>query len=224
MDKKLIGACVAEVIGTFALTFIGGGAILNGNQLLGIAIAHGLALCTMISALGHVSGGHFNPSVTLGLLSIGKIKPADAVAYWVAQFGGAVLAGLLLKSVFPGVDLLNATPHLTGTTSRLLGILVEAVLTFFLVSAVLGTAVDRNAPKIGGFGIGLTVTMDILMGGPITGAAMNQARWLGTGVFAKVTFPDGWVYVIGPAAGGVAAALVYRFLFSAEVRAQAASA
>ncbi|MBI2923473.1 MAG: aquaporin [Planctomycetes bacterium] len=219
-----MGACVAEVIGTFALTFIGGGAILNGNQLLGIAIAHGLALCTMISALGHVSGGHFNPSVTLGLLSIGKIKPADAVAYWVAQFGGAVLAGLLLKSVFPGVDLLNATPHLTGTTSRLLGILVEAVLTFFLVSAVLGTAVDRNAPKIGGFGIGLTVTMDILMGGPITGAAMNQARWLGTGVFAKVTFPDGWVYVIGPAAGGVAAALVYRFLFSAEVRAQAASA
>lgn len=219
MDKKLIGACVAEVIGTFALTFIGGGAILNGNTLLGVAIAHGLALCTMISAMGHISGGHFNPSVTLGLLSIGKIKPVDAVGYWIAQFGGAILAGLLLKSVFPGVDLLNATPHLTGTTSRVMGILVEAVLTFFLITAVLGTAVDRNAPKIGGFGIGLTVTMDILMGGPITGAAMNQARWLGTGVFAKVSCPDGWVYLIGPAVGGVAAAVVYQFLFSSEARA-----
>ena len=219
MDKKLAGACTAELIGTFALTFIGGGAILNGQAgLVGVAVAHGLALATMISAMGHISGGHFNPAVTLGLLSIGKIKVVDAVAYWVVQFGGAILAGLLLKSVFPGVDLLNATPHLVGTHSRVLGILVEAVLTFFLLSAVLGTAVDRNAPKIGGFGIGLTVTMDILMGGPITGAAMNQARWLGTGVFAKVSCPDGWVYLIGPAIGAVAAAVVYQFLFSAEAR------
>ncbi|MCE9581644.1 MAG: aquaporin, partial [Planctomycetes bacterium] len=116
MDKKLFGACVAEMIGTFALTFIGGGAILNGNQLLGIAVAHGLALATMISAMGHISGGHFNPSVTLGLLSIGKVKINEAIPYWIAQCGGAVLAGLLLKTIFGGADLLNATPHLGATS------------------------------------------------------------------------------------------------------------
>lgn len=218
MDKKLIGACVAEVIGTFALTFIGGGAILNGgNTLLSIAIAHGLALCTMISAFGHISGGQFNPSVTLGLLSIGKMKIGEAIPYWIAQCGGAVLAGVLLKAIFSKADLLNATPHL-GSTSMGIGILVEAALTFFLLCAVLGTAVDKNAPKIGGFGIGLTVCMDILMGGPVTGAAMNQARWLGTGIFASAACPDPVVYLAGPAIGAVAACFAYKAMFSAEAR------
>ncbi|KAF0244905.1 MAG: MIP family channel [Planctomycetota bacterium] len=219
MDKKLAGACVAELIGTFALTFIGGGAILNDKGgLLGVAVAHGLALATMISAMGHISGGHFNPSVTLGLLSIGKVRIGEAVPYWVSQCGGAVLAGALLKSIFGTANLVSATPHL-GATSAGIGILVEAVLTFFLLTAVLGTAVDRNAPKIGGFGIGLTVCMDILMGGPVTGAAMNQARWLGTGLFGSPCCPDALVYLLGPAIGGVAASLTYKALFSAEARA-----
>ncbi|MEK7467283.1 MAG: aquaporin [Planctomycetota bacterium] len=219
MDKKLMGACVAELIGTFALTFIGGGAILNGgNSLLAIAIAHGLALATMISAMGHISGGQFNPSVTLGLLSIGKMKIGEAIPYWISQCAGAFVAGLLLKSIFSGADLLGATPHLDKTSVGI-GILVEAALTFFLLTAVLGTAVDKNAPKIGGFGIGLTVCMDILMGGPVTGAAMNQARWLGTGIFASKCCPDPVVYLLGPAIGAVAASFTYRALFSSEARA-----
>lgn len=218
MDKKLVGACAAEVIGTFALTFIGGGAILNGNQLLGVAVAHGLALCTMVSAFGHISGGQFNPAVTLGLLSIGKVKIQEAVPFWFSQFAGACLAGLLLKSIFSGANLHDATPYLAKDVSMGIGLLVEAVLTFFLLCAVLGTAVDKNAPKIGGFGIGLTVCMDILMGGPVTGAAMNQARWLGTGIFAKGGPTDALVYLLGPAIGAVAASFAYKALFASEAR------
>jgi MIP family channel proteins len=219
MSDRLRSAFAAEAIGTFALTFIGGGAILhNGAGLVGVAIAHGLALCVMISAFGHVSGGHFNPSVTLGLLSIGKVKIREAVPYWIAQFGGAVLAGLLLKTIFPSANLVTATPSL-GATSVGIGILVEAVLTFFLLTAVLGTAVDPRAPKIGGFGIGLTVCMDILMGGPVTGAAMNQARWLGTGLFGRPACPDAIVYIVGPAVGAIAACFAYKALFSSEAKA-----
>src|SRR5687768_18246398 len=102
MNRKLLAAAVAELIGTFALTMIGGGAILHGKlDLLGIAVAHGLTIAVMVSAFGHISGGQFNPAVTLGLVSIGKIKPPEAITFWVAQCAGAVLAGAILKAVFP---------------------------------------------------------------------------------------------------------------------------
>jgi MIP family channel proteins len=217
MGKK----CVAEFIGTFTLIFIGVGAIHNsahpdaGVGLLGVALAHGLALVVMISATGGISGGHLNPAVTFGVLVGGKIKPMDAVAYWISQLAGAVAAGLLLLSIY-GADGKNivaeGTPDLATGVGAGTGVLVEMVLTFFLVFVVYGTAVDARAPKIGGLAIGLTVTLDILFGGPLTGAAMNPARTFGPAL-ASGHWNNHWVYWIGPLAGGALAGLVYgRFL------------
>ncbi len=213
MSKK----CVAEFIGTFALIFIGVGAIHNaadpsaGVGLLGVALAHGLAIAVMVSATGGISGGHLNPAVTLGLLVGGKIKPADAVAYWVSQLAGATAAGLLLLTIY-GVDgkaiVAKGTPDLAPGIDTGIGILVETVLTFFLVFVVYGSAVDVRAPKIGGLAIGLTVALDILFGGPLTGAAMNPARTFGPAL-ASGHWNNHIVYWIGPMAGGALAGLIY---------------
>jgi MIP family channel proteins len=217
----MIKKCTAEFIGTFTLIFIGVGAIHNaadptaGVGLLGVALAHGLALAVMISATGGISGGHLNPAVTFGVLVGGKIKPLDALAYWVAQLAGGVAAGLLLVGLF-GADgreiVAKGTPDLGQGTSPGTGIVIEMVLTFFLVFVVYGTAVDARAPKIGGLAIGLTVALDILFGGPLTGAAMNPARTFGPAL-ASGHWNNHYVYWIGPLAGGALAGLIYgRFL------------
>lgn len=209
--------CLAELIGTFALCFIGAGAIctdaLTGGDvtLLGIAVAHGLVLSIAISATGHISGGHINPAVTCAFLATGRISGGKAAQYIVAQLVGATIAGFALRAIFTQdvwgkVNL--GTPGLAAGVGQGRGILIEAILTFFLVFAVFGTAVHSKAPKIGGFGIGLTIAFDILMGGPLTGASMNPARTFGPGLAAG--FWDGHiVYWIGPLLGGVVAGLVY---------------
>lgn len=213
----MIKKCTAEFIGTFTLIFIGVGAIhnavdpLSGVGLLGVALAHGLAIAVMVSATGAISGGHLNPAVTCGLLVGGKIKPADAVAYWISQLAGAVAAGCLLLMIYGanGKDIVaKGTPDLGGGVSAGTGILVEAVLTFFLVFVVYGSAVDARAPKIGGLAIGLTVALDILFGGPLTGAAMNPARTFGPAV-ASGHWNNHIVYWIGPMLGGALAGLIY---------------
>ncbi len=208
----------AEFLGTFTLCLIGQGAIcaqqasgMPGGSLLTIAVAHGLALAVMISALGAVSGAHFNPAVTFGFLVTGKQKIGSAVAYWISQLVGAVVASFLLRSIIPNrtwdpVHL--GAAGLSPDVTVLGGVLVELVLTFFLVTAVWGTAVDKRAPKIGGFGIGLAVLMDILMGGPLTGAAMNPARAFGAAL-ASGFWTDHWIFWIAPMIGGAAAALIY---------------
>ena len=209
----------AEFLGTFALCFIGQGAIcvaqmtgMGAQGLLGIAAAHGLALATMISALGATSGGHFNPAVTLGFLVTGRQKPASAVAYWVSQLLGAVVASYLLRSIVPA-GVAQAThlgaPGIAPEISLGGALVLEFVMTFFLVTAVWGTAVDERAPKIGGFGIGLTVMMDILVGGPLTGAAMNPARAFGAAL-ASGAMSQQWVWWVAPMLGGAVAALVYQ--------------
>jgi MIP family channel proteins len=208
--------CVAELIGTFGLCFIGAGAIctdvLTGKVgLVGIAIAHGLVLSIMVSATGHISGGHLNPAVTAGFWSTGRMKSEMAVQYIAAQLAGAVIAGFMLKAIFAEAVWKKAqlgTPTLAAGVTPQVGIFVEAILTFFLVFAVFGTAVDTNAPKIGGFGIGLTIAFDILMGGPLTGAAMNPARTFGPAL-AGGYWNSHFVYWIGPALGGIGAAHVY---------------
>jgi MIP family channel proteins len=208
----------AEFLGTFTLCFIGQGAIcahqLTGTLaggLLAVAVAHGLALAVMISALGAVSGGHFNPAVTFGFLVSGRQKLGSAVAYWVAQLLGAVVASLLLRGMFP-VSVWQATnlgaTLLSPEVSAGAGVLIEFVLTFFLVTAVWGTAVDERAPRIGGFGIGLALTMGILMGGPLTGGALNPARAFGPALVAGA-WGAHWVYWVGPMLGGAAAAWIY---------------
>ncbi len=216
MDKAL-KPCVAEAIGTFALCFIGAGSICVNAGLVGVALAHGCVLAVMISAMGHISGGHFNPAVTLGALVGDKIKPPMAAYYVVSQLAGAVAAGFLLRTIFPAVtwQAVNlGTPGLAPGVSVETGILVETVLTFFLVLVVYGTGIDDRGTwkAIGGFGIGFTVLCDILMGGPLTGASMNPARTFGPAL-AGGYWDNHIVYWIGPLAGGALAGLVYgRFL------------
>jgi MIP family channel proteins len=211
----------AEFLGTFTLCFAGQGAIVmqqaaGTNNLLVIAVAHGLALAVMISALGALSGGHFNPAVTFGFWVTRRISLTSAITYWVSQLLGAIAASFLLRAVVPGepgAAVHFGVPMLASGVSVGQGFLLEFVMTFFLVTAVWGTAVDERGPKIGGFGIGLAVCMDILFGGPLTGAAMNPARAFGAACASGV-WTDHWLYWVAPMAGGAAAARVYKSLMS----------
>ena len=223
-----------EAIGTFALTFIGAGAILTttwtGGEpgLVGIALAHGLVLAIVVSATMNISGGHINPAVTIVMLVTRRIGFASAIGYIIAQCAGATVAGLLLSYIFQGIA--SAGGSMTGAEaiaacslgtpafdteviSATGALVVEVILTFLLVFAIFGTAVDPRAPRIGGFGIGLTVAVDILMGGPITGAAMNPARTIGTliggGDATSALWSQHWVYWVGPVVGAVIAGLLY---------------
>jgi len=198
----------AELIGTFALTFVGAGAIMTGQNLLTVAAAHGLILAVMVSAVMNISGAHFNPAVSIGFLATGRMDGKTAGAYIGAQLAGAILAGGILASMggagagtpAPGADVDMATV-----------VLVEIVLTFLLMTVIMGTAVDDRKPAgIAGFAIGMVVMADILMGGPITGAAMNPARWMGTWVFTDMSdMMHVAMYWLGPVIGAVLATLVW---------------
>ena len=209
---------VAEFVGTFALVFVGGGAIMMATQgagnLLSVAAAHGLILAIMVTATMRISG-HFNPAVTLGFLATRRIQPPMAGLYVVAQLAGAMLAAYAHKGLVPP-PVYNAAQG--GTQSIALAVSgaqafgLEAIATFFLVFAVFGTAVDPQAPKIGGWAIGLTVAADILAIGPLTGASMNPARSFGPAVAAGIWTGQG-IYWAAPILGGVVAAIVYDQLF-----------
>ena len=217
---------VAEFFGTFALIFFGVGSICadqflrSGGQasvgLLGIALAHGLAMGVMVTSLGDISGAHFNPAITIGCWVTRKISTFDALAYWVAQLAGATVAAYLLRllpvDVWGPVQL--GTPSLAGGISRANGMIFEGIMTFFLVFVVFATAVDSRGAfnKIAGFAIGLTITMGALFGGPFTGAALNPARAFGPALAANHWTNHG-VYWIGPLAGGVAAGWLYNTIF-----------
>jgi MIP family channel proteins len=219
---------VAEFVGTFALIFFGAGSICadqylrtssNGQiglGLLGIALAHGLAIGIMVTSLGHISGGHFNPAITIGFCVTRKFSTFDTVAFWIAQLAGAVAAAYLLRrlpvDVWGPVQL--GTPDLASGISRTNGMIFEAIMTFFLVFVVFATAVDERGAfnKVAGFAIGLTITMGALFGGPFTGAALNPARAFGPALAANHWTNHG-VYWIGPLAGGVVAAWLYDTLF-----------
>src|SRR5436309_785608 len=194
---------VAEFIGAFTLIFIGAGAIIStgGTDLVVIALAHGLAIGVMASAFAHISGGHFNPAVTLGALVGRQISLRLAFVYWVSQLLGATVAAVALLGVFPAAEWQTyhlGTPALGPAVGWGTAILVEAILTFFLVSVVYGTGIDPKGSfnAVGGLAIGLTISLDIMTGGPLTGAAMNPARWFGPAIVAQ--FFDNWyVYWIG---------------------------
>ena len=182
MNQNLLKQCIAEFIGTFALCFVGILAIHHNPGLLGVALAHGLTIAVMASAFGAISGGQFNPAVSVALFVAGKMDAMRAGAYIVTQLVAATAAGFLIMAVAGdgGRQIVsNGTPDLGATVTQSQGILMEIVLTFFLVVVIFGTAVDSRAPKMGGLAIGLTVALDILAGGPISGAAMNPARTFG---------------------------------------------
>ena len=211
---------VAEFVGTFALVFVGGGAIMasdlakNPAAITPVALAHGLILALMVTATMRVSG-HLNPAVTMGFLVTRRIDPVMAGVYVIAQVLAAILAAYALRGLFP-TDVATAArlggQSISIDVSTFQAIVLEFIATFFLVFVVFGTAVDPRAPKVGGFAIGLTVAADILAIGPLTGASMNPARSFGPAVASGI-FEGQAVYWIGPILGGIAAALIYEALF-----------
>lgn len=203
---------LAEFVGTFALVFVGVGAIKTaGHDVLGVALAHGLTIAAFVSATLHISGGQLNPAVTFGLLCGGHMTIAKAIRYWTAQLLGGFSAALICLGLFGRDVVVTGTPQLAINLNPWQGILVEAILTFFLVFVVYGTAVDSRSRSLAGFAIGSTITLDILFGGPLTGAAMNPARVFGPALAANF-WHDHYVYWIGPFVGAAVGGLVYGLL------------
>ena len=214
---SLARRAMAELYGTFALIFFGCGAVVMDAfpgarfGLLGIALVHAIVLSVSVTAAMYISGAHFNPAVTLGLLSIRRIPMVEAFVYIASQLAGALLGAVAVKALLPGsVGRVVAFGTPTVNSSMTLGsaIALEALLTFFLMSAVMGTAVSSRAARIGGFGIGLTLVFAIMVGGPLTGAALNPARAFGPAALSGV-WTAHVVYWIGPIIGAVIAALLW---------------
>ena len=221
LSQKLI----AEFLGTFALIFFGAGAVCvdfhlrssGGLGLLAIALATGLAMAIMVSALGHISGGHFNPAITIGFWVTKRLSTVDSLAYWGAQLLGAAAAAFLLKLVIPediATNVFLGTPELMRDFPRWSGMALEATATFFLVLVVFATLVDERGTfrAIAGFGIGLVMTLGILVAGPFTGGALNPARAFGPAL-ASGHWLNWGIYWVGPLGGGFLAGLLYDSLY-----------
>ncbi len=202
---------VAELVGTFTLVFIGAGAgalsSTAGAGLVGVALAHGVALMVIVYTWGAISGAHVNPAVTFGVAIAGKIAWAQAFLYWVAQLVGGVLAAFLLRYLIGTTGQLGMTLP-AASVSSVQAIVIEAVLTFFLVLAVFSSGVAGRNGSAAGLAIGMVLTMDILMGGPLTGASMNPARSLGPAL-ALGLLSSLWIYFVGPLLGGGLAGWFY---------------
>ena len=218
-------ALVAEITGTFLFFFVGIGAaatldrmgLVDGAAaLVVVALAHGVVLAVMVSALGAVSGAHFNPAVTFGVWIAGQIPGRRALSYILAQLIGGLGAAWALRAVFPpAVSPTLGRPALGAGIDPIVAVGVEAVLTVVLLIAVFGTAIDPRGPKVGGLAIGFAVAADILMGGPLTGAAMNPARWFAPAAVTGV-WDNSFVWILGPLIGAAVAALAYRYFFLPE--------
>lgn len=211
---------VAEFVGTFALVFAGGAAIIAAQAtqmesgLIVVALAHGVTLAVFVSALMRISG-HFNPAVTIGFLAARRIEAMMAGVYILAQLMGAIVAAYALKALLP--ETLTSVARLGGqsvaseiTAGQAIGL--EAIATFFLTFVIFGTAVDPKAPRIGGLAIGGTLVAAIFAIGPFTGGSLNPARSFGPALASGI-FEGQAVYWIGPIVGAVAAALLYEMLF-----------
>jgi aquaporin TIP len=217
LERDYLRRGVLEFVGVFALIFIAAGGAAYARSPTDLALANGLVIAVMVSAAGPISGGHINPAVTLGFLVTKRIAPLLAVVYWIAQFGGAVLAALLLKWVIP-----NAAESASNLGVPALGsgigsgaaVVIEAVLTFFLVWVVFATAVDPRGTfkQVAGLAIGFVIAFDVLMAYGLTGGAMNPARAFGPQLVGN-HWAHGWVWYVGPFAGAVIAASLYELLY-----------
>lgn len=227
--NRLLGGSIAEFIGTFALMFVGGGAIIvtgagdfaSGPSLLAIALAHGLILTVMVCAVIHISGAQFNPAVSITLVVMRKQDIPQALVFIIAQLLGATVGALLLKVyvaqpleiLADGVLVLGATRGSFDTVQNVFAL--EFIATFFLMFVIVGTAVDTRlrgkGPTIAGFCIGLVVVADILCFGPMTGASMNPARTFGPDIVLMNLGGLHWVYWAAPILGALAAGLVWQF-------------
>jgi MIP family channel proteins len=217
LSRKL----AAELFGTFIFVLVGAGSAVgaaslgganSGTLLLIAAFGNGLGLAVAVSVTMSISGGVLNPAVAVGLWVGKKLKAKQVLYYIVAEIIGATAAGAALVVSFPsalGSKVQWGATTLGNGVSYWQGAAIEALLTFVLMMAIYGTAVDSRAPKIGGLGIGLAVLTDVLVGGNLTGASMNPARSFGP-MIAGGFIPGYWyVYIIGPLIGAVSASLVY---------------
>ena len=213
---------VAELIGTFALVFVGAAVGLYNAGLLAIALAHGLTLAVFAYTFGHISGAHINPAVTFGLALNGTVAWADALVYWVAQLSGGILAAYALNAA---VGVVSPEAFAAAQTTGVLteqfpyyAVAVEALLTFFLVNTVLHTAVAGKAGPMAGWAIGTTLTMAILAGGPLTGGSLNPARTFGPAVVAGAAGNAMMylIYFVGPLLGAAIAVGAFRLLNAPE--------
>lgn len=222
-------AAVAELVGSFALMFAGGCAIIAGGDLVTVALAHGLILSVMVSATMHISGAQFNPAVSIALVTIGKQSWKRAAVFIAAQVEGMILAAYLLKvcvaPAFPPeqAGMLGATlGTFTGAGDATMvnigaAVALEAIAAFFLMFVIMGTAADPRGVggnrAVGGFGIGLTVAACILAIGPLTGASMNPARSFAPALIAGA-WDHHWLYWLAPIAGAILAAHTYHRVFT----------
>ena len=227
MQDRGLAAYIAELVGTLILTFAICTVVVlfvatsanaqTGSDFAVVGLVHGIVLFLLIAALGEVSGGHFNPAITLAVLAQRRIDPVDAVVYMLAQLSGAVLGALLVKAIL--LDEGRAGHYGAATISPLLsgnfaGAVVEALGTFLLVLAVCAVALNPAArrewaPLV----VGLTLGLDVMIFGPLTGAAVNPARWFGPALIGN-EFGGTWPYIFGPIVGAVAAAAFYRFVIA----------
>jgi aquaporin TIP len=231
-EQEWFKPAIAEFVGVFALVFIGAGAIITsgmmglasgGAGLILVALAHGLAIGTMVTALGHISGAHFNPAVTMAALFTKRIKPDLGVIYIIFQLLGGVFGAFMLSVALPASSWQAPTnlgvPAISANITVAQAFFIETILTFFLVFVVFGAGVDpanRNGFKAaGGLAIGFVVMMDILMGGPLTGAAMNPARAFGPALVAGA-WTHQLVYWAAPLLGGVLAGALYDSLYLSQ--------
>ena len=215
----------AEFVGTFVLVFGGcGAAVLAGDKIgyAGIALAFGLSLLAMVYTIGHISGCHINPAVTLGLLLSKKFEGRYAVGYWVAQILGAIVAAACLLAIAKGAAT-GYDPSIAGFAANGYGAhspghyalfsaaLTEIILTFFLVLTVIG-ATDLKAPVgFAGLAIGLVLTLIHLVGIPVTNTSVNPARSIGPALFVGGwALQQLWLFIVAPMVGAVLAAAVYR--------------
>ena len=213
---------VAELIGTFALVFVGAAVSMYNAGLLAVALAHGLTLAVFAYAFGYISGTHINPAVTFGLALNGTVRWSQALVYWIAQFAGAVLAAYALRAL---VGVVSTEAFSAAQTTGVLtdkfpyyALGVEALLTFFLVNTVLHTAVSGKGGPMAGWAIGTTLAIAILAGGPLTGASLNPARTFGPAAVAGAAGKGMMylIYFVGPLLGAALAVGTFKLLNTVE--------
>jgi MIP family channel proteins len=223
-ERDLLRRSLAEFVGTFALVFVSVGALaaagLTGDvspSLVALALAYGLTLAVMVSALGHISGGHFNPAVTLAFFVTRRLSVLLTIAYLIVQLAAAVGAVLLIRWIFPGTSAESVgygSPALGDGVGTAEALVVEALLAFFLVWVVFATIADVRGTfrSIAGLAIGLTVAFGVLAAEPLTSAMMNPARAFGPQL-VDVSWDDFWLWYAGPILGGAIAGLLYELVY-----------
>ncbi|XP_078612165.1 aquaporin-8-like [Branchiostoma floridae x Branchiostoma japonicum] len=219
--------CIAEFVGLVIFVFIGtmvtGYTTAGNTWLLAIALAHGLTIALLIVSIGHISGGHLNPAVTLGITLAGGVTVLQGICYVISQLLGAMVGAAFTRAIMPNATYAACSggAHAIGGGVSITGaILCESILTMILVLTVLLAAVDSSTTgkALPPLAIGLAVAVGILAGGPFSGASMNPARALGPAVAAGV-WKNHYVWWAGPVIGALVAGLIYRaFLASSDRR------